>query len=114
LNVTYFVEGSGQKIGDQILLNVQLIDANYDKHLWAEQYNKEVKDIFKLQMEVAKNIADKIEVIITPEEEKQIAKTPTDNLVAYDYFLKGIFHQAYCTKQTKSTIQSIGFRNCGS
>ena len=90
LNVNYFVEGSGQKIGDQILLNVQLIEAPSDKHLWSEQYNREAKDIFKLQMEVAKNIADKIQAIITPEEEERINKVPTDDLVAYDYFLKGL------------------------
>jgi len=90
LNVMYFVEGSGQKIGDQILLNVQLIEATSDKHLWSEQYTREAKDIFQLQMEVAKNIATQIEVIITPEEEERIDKAPTDNLVAYDYFLKGL------------------------
>lgn len=90
LKVNYFVEGSGQKIGDQILLNVQLIEAPSDKHLWSEQYNREAKDIFKLQMEVAKNIADKIQAIITPEEEERINKVPTDDLVAYDYFLKGL------------------------
>ncbi len=90
LNVKYFIEGSGQKLGDQILLNIQLIDASSDQHLWSEQYNRQTKDIFKLQMEVAKNIADKIEVIITPEEEDRIKKVPTDNLVAYDYFLKGL------------------------
>jgi len=90
LNVNYFIEGSGQKIGDQILLNIQLIEASSDKHLWSEQYNREAKDIFKLQMEVAKNIADKIEAIITPEEEERINKIPTENLVAYDYFLKGL------------------------
>ncbi len=90
LNVNYLVEGSGQKIGDQILLNVQLIEASSDKHLWAKQYNRKVKDIFKLQMEVAKSIADEIQVIITPAEEERINKIPTDDLVAYDYFLKGL------------------------
>jgi TolB-like protein len=90
LNVNYFVEGSGQKIGDKILLNIQLIEASSDKHLLSEQYNREAKDIFKLQMEVAKNIADKIQAIITPEEEERINKVPTDDLVAYDYFLKGL------------------------
>ena len=90
LNVNYFVEGSGQKIGDQILLNIQLIDASTDKHLWAEQYKRNTEDIFELQQEVAKNIADKIEVIITPEEAARIDKNPTSNLVAYDYFLKGL------------------------
>lgn len=90
LNVNYFVEGSGQKIGDQILLNIQLIEAHDDKHLWAEQYNREAKGIFKLQMEVAKKIADEIEAIITPEEEERINKIPTDNLIAYDDYLKGV------------------------
>jgi len=90
LNVNYFVEGSGQKIGDQILLNIQLIEAPSDKHLWAEQYNREAKDVFNLQNEVAKKIADEIQVIITPEEEERINKVPTDDLVAYDYFLKGL------------------------
>ncbi len=89
LNVNYLIEGSGQKIGDQILLNIQLIEAQSDQHLWSEQYNREVKDIFSLQSEVAKNIAGKIEAIITPEEAERIDKVPTENLVAYDYFLKG-------------------------
>ena len=89
LNVRYFVEGSGQKIGDQILLHVQLIDASNDKHLWAKEYKREAKDIFQLQTEVAKNIASGIEAVITPEEENRINKAPTDNLVAYDLFLQG-------------------------
>ena len=90
LNVSYFVEGSGQKIGDQILLNIQLIQANDDKHLWSEQYDRKAKDIFNLQKEVAKKIASSVEAIITPEEEKLIDKIPTDNLEAYDKFLKGV------------------------
>ncbi len=88
LNVSYFVEGSGQKIGDEILLNIQLIEASTDKHLWSQQYKREATDIFDLQQEVAKNIAGKIEAIITPEEAERINKKPTDNLEAYDYFLK--------------------------
>lgn len=96
LNVSYFVEGSGQKIGDQIQLTVQLIEAPTDKHLWAKQYSKNTKDIFTLQKDVAKNIAGEIKAIITPEEEEQINKVPTDNLIAYDYFLKGMdfFHRS--------------------
>ncbi|MBL0739983.1 helix-turn-helix domain-containing protein [Chryseolinea lacunae] len=89
LNVKYFVEGSGQKIGDRIVLNIQLIDGETDKHLWSNQYRREAKDIFELQQEIAKNISQEIEVIITPEEERRIEKKPTDDLVAYDYFLKG-------------------------
>lgn len=90
LNVSYIVEGSGQKIGNKILLNIQLIEASTDKHLWAEQYEREAKDIFELQKEVAKNIAAKIEVIITPEETEQINKILTKDLLAYDNFLKGL------------------------
>ena len=90
LNANYLVEGSGQKIGDQILLHVQLIEASTDKHLWAERYKRETGDIFGLQMEIAKSIAAEIEAIITPEEAAQIEKVPTDNLVAYDYFLQGL------------------------
>ena len=68
----------------QVLLNIQLIEAQSDKHLWHKQYTREVKDIFALQMEVATKIADEIEVIVTPEEEERINKAPTDDLVAYD------------------------------
>jgi len=71
-------------------LNIQLIEAKGDNHIWAAQYNREAKDIFQLQNEVAKNIANQIKAIITPQEEERINKIPTDNLLAYDYFLKGL------------------------
>ncbi len=90
LNVQYFVEGSGQKIGSKILLNIQLIDAQSDKHLWSEQYNRETKDVFQLQTEVAKIIADAIEATVTPTELAQLDKKPTENLLAYDYFLQAL------------------------
>ncbi len=90
LQVNYFVEGSGQKVGDQILLSIQLIDGRNDKHIWSKQYSESVKDIFKLQAEVAKNIASEIQVIISPEVQQNIEKIPTDNPVAYDYYLKGL------------------------
>lgn len=89
LGVNYFVEGSGQKMGDRILLNIQLIEASTDRHLWANQYRRDTKDIFELQQEIAKNIANEIQVLITPEEKARIEKIPTDNLVAYDFYLKG-------------------------
>ncbi len=89
LNVMYFVEGSGQKMGDQIVLNVQLIDGPNDKHLWAKQYRRETKDIFALQQEIAKDVAEEIQAIITPEEAERLGKIPTENMEAYDYFLKG-------------------------
>jgi TolB-like protein/class 3 adenylate cyclase/Tfp pilus assembly protein PilF len=88
LNVRYLIEGSGQKIDDQIQLNIQLIDAPDDAHLWAQQYNREVTNIFSLQSEISKKIAEEIEVIITPSVDAQISKTPTDNLQAFDTYLQ--------------------------
>ena len=90
LNVSYFVEGSGQKIGNEILLNIQLIKASGDRHIWSEQYKRKAEDIFDLQSEVAKKIADEIEAIITPEEKRRIETPQTANHEAYDYFLKGL------------------------
>lgn len=90
LNVNYFVEGSGQKIGNQIKLSVQLIDGNLDKHLWSEQYNKELADIFSIQNEVATHIANKVEAIITPEEAERINTIPTKNLEAHKNLLKAL------------------------
>lgn len=97
LNVVYFIEGSGQKIGDQIVLNIQLIDGHNDNHLWAKQYRRETKDIFALQQEIAKDVAEEIQAIITPEEVEQLEKIPTKNMEAYDYFLKGRQFLSYRT-----------------
>nr|WP_297788798.1 helix-turn-helix domain-containing protein [uncultured Allomuricauda sp.] len=88
LDVNYIVEGSGQKVDDQVLLNIQLIDAVTDTRVWGEQYTHQVVDIFALQNEVAKKIADAIEAKVTASELEQIDKKPTDNLVAYDYYLQ--------------------------
>ncbi|MBT1685983.1 helix-turn-helix domain-containing protein [Dawidia soli] len=89
LDVNYFIEGSGQKIGDRILLNIQLIEGTTDRHLWSRRYEREAKDIFALQQEIAHNIAEEIEAIITPEEVKQIEKIPTDDLEAYNEYMEG-------------------------
>lgn len=89
LQVNYFIEGSGQKIGDQILLNIQLIEGPTDRHLWSKQYRRQARDIFALQQEIAKNVAAEIQAVITPEEQQRIEKIPTENLEAYDHFLKG-------------------------
>lgn len=80
LGVSYFVEGSVQKIGNRILLNVQLIDGINDKHVWAEQYNRELTDIFDIQREVASKIASRIEAKITPLEQKRIDEIPTNDM----------------------------------
>lgn len=90
LNVSYLVEGSGQRVKNQVLLNIQLIEASSDQPIWAEQYSREVDDIFTLQNEVAQKIAAAIEAVVTPAELEQIEKRPTENLVAYDYYLQAL------------------------
>lgn len=90
LNVNYLVEGSGQRIGEEVLLNIQLIEASSDRPVWVAQYSREVGDVFTLQNEVAKKIATSIKAVVTPEELKQIEKIPTENLVAYDYYLQAL------------------------
>ncbi|MEL6538830.1 MAG: AraC family transcriptional regulator, partial [Bacteroidota bacterium] len=94
LHVAYLVEGSGQRVGNQVLLNVQLIDAAGDRPVWTQQYSRQVTDIFDLQNEVARQITQAIEAVVTPSELQQIEKKPTENLVAYDYFLQALepFH----------------------
>jgi len=105
LNVSYIVEGSGQKIGDDVLLNIQLIEAANDKHIWAEQYSRKVSDIFTLQNEVAQKITDAIQVIVTPAELEQIEKKPTNNLQAYDYYLQAL--DPYYSRSPEGLEKSI-------
>lgn len=94
LNVSYFVTGSGQRLGDRVLLNIRLIEAATDRQIWAEQYSRQVGDIFALQNEIARKITDAIKVFVTPAELELIAKRPTESLEAYDYYLQALdgFH----------------------
>lgn len=90
LKVNYLVEGSGQKIGNEVLLNIQLIDARTDSPIWTEQYKYKLTDIFTLQNTVAKKISVAIKANVTPEEMLLIDKRPTENLLAYDNYLKAL------------------------
>ncbi len=90
LEVSYVVEGSGQRLGDQILLNISLIDAQNDRQIWSQRYQRELDDIFELQKEVATSIAQATQAIITADERARIEQTPTENTIAYDYYLQGL------------------------
>lgn len=99
LNVKYLIEGSGQRVDNQVLLNIQLIDASNDTPVWTEQYNHKSEDIFSIQNEVAKKITEAIKATVTLAELQQIDKKPTENLLAYDYYLKGIESLQIDTKE---------------
>lgn len=90
LDVSYLLEGSGQKIGDQILLTIQLIEGKKDDHLWSKQYRKTTKNIFSLQSEVAADVAREIEIILTPEEQRLINKPITTDPEAFNLYMKGV------------------------
>lgn len=92
LGVNYIVEGSGQKFGNSYRMRVQLIAARKEKHIWAESYQLEIKgaqDIFSTQSDIAKAIVSALKTSITPEEKRLIEKKPTNNLLAYDLYLRG-------------------------
>ena len=88
LGVRYVLEGSVRKAGSRLRITAQLIDATSDHHLWAERYDRDIEDIFAVQDEVARHVAGALAVALTPGEQKQLAHTPTNNLVAYDLYLR--------------------------
>jgi len=91
LGVAAYLEGSVQKVENKVRITAQLIDANTQKHIWAESYVRELKDIFSLQSEVAQQIAEQLHVKLTEEEKSRINKKPTDNFEAYKFYRKGRF-----------------------
>jgi TolB-like protein len=103
LGVAHIVEGSVQKSGDAVRVNVQLIKAANDSHLWADTYDRRLTDIFSVESEVAKAIADQLRAKLTGQEEQVIAAKPTDNSEAYDAYLRGL---AYSLK-TGSTANAL-------
>ncbi len=90
LGVAYILEGSVQKSGDAVRVNVQLIKATNDSHLWADTFDRKLTDIFSVESEVAKAIADQLQAKLTGQEEEVIAAKPTDNVEAYDAYLRGL------------------------
>ena len=92
LDVAAVVEGEVQRAGDRIRINAQLIDASSDEHLWTEQYNRELTDVFAIQSDVAQQIARALRATLTPAEAGRIEAKPTENLEAYESYLMGRSH----------------------
>jgi serine/threonine protein kinase/tetratricopeptide (TPR) repeat protein len=99
LGVAHLLEGSVQKSGDAVRVNVQLIKAANDSHLWADTFDRKLTDIFLVESEVARAIADQLQAKLSGREEGTITAKPTDNPEAYDAYLRGL---AY-TLKTKNT-----------
>ena len=105
LGVAHILEGSVQKSGDAVRVNVQLIKAANDSHLWADTYDRRLTDLFSVESEVAKAIADRLRAKLTGQEEQVIAAKPTDNPEAYDAYLRGL---AYTLKAGNISANNLG------
>jgi len=104
LGVAHILEGSVQKSGDSVRVNVQLIKAANDSHLWADTFDRKLTDIFSVESDVAKAIADQLRIKLTGQEEQVIAAKPTDNTEAYDAYLRGL---AYSLKPGNTTANPL-------
>src|SRR5450432_4267144 len=105
LGVAHILEGSVQRSGDAVRVNVQLIKAANDSHLWAETFDRKLTDIFLVESDVAKAIADQLRAHLSGREEKDIAAKPTDNPEAYTAYLRGL---AYKLKSGNTSANSLG------
>ena len=104
LGVAHILEGRVQKSGDAVRVNVQLIKAANDSHLWADTYDRRLTDIFSVESEVAKAIADQLRAKLTGQEEQVIAAKPTDDPEAYDAYLRGL---AYTLKTLQTSSDAL-------
>ena len=89
LRVNYIMEGSVRKYGDKIRISCQLIKASDGFHVWADSYDRQIEDLFAIQADVAKSVAQALKVVLVPAELERIEKRPTQNVQAYNYYLQG-------------------------
>jgi TolB-like protein/lipopolysaccharide biosynthesis regulator YciM len=103
LNVDAVIVGSVLRSGDRVRISAQLIHAASDQHLWAESYERDMRDILALQSEVARRIAQEIRIKLTPEQQARLANVRPVNPEAYDYYLRGKFHSGRTNKLDNET-----------
>ncbi|MGD0404286.1 MAG: protein kinase [Candidatus Acidiferrales bacterium] len=89
LGAAYVLEGSIRRAGNRVRITAQLVEASTRHSVWAERYDRQLEDVFAIQEEIARSIAQALRITLTPQEEKIIARKPTENSLAYDFFLRG-------------------------
>jgi TolB-like protein/class 3 adenylate cyclase/cytochrome c-type biogenesis protein CcmH/NrfG len=102
LGVGMVLEGSVRRARDRVRITAQLIDAGTDRHLWAENYDRDLDDIFAIQSDVAQRIVETLKVQLTPREKARIAERPTEDVQAYEWYLKG---RHYLSRRTAPTLR---------
>jgi adenylate cyclase len=102
LEVDFVLEGSVRKAGSRVRVTGQLIDGKTGGHMWADRYDRDLTDIFAIQDEITHSIVEQLKVKLLPQEKKNIAQTPTDNVEAYTYYLRG---RQFMQRHSKSNYQ---------
>jgi TolB-like protein/class 3 adenylate cyclase/Flp pilus assembly protein TadD len=111
LGVANLVEGTVQRAADKVRVNVQLIDARADSHLWAKTYDRDIKDVFAVESEVSQEIADVLQAKLSPHEANTLAAAPTNDPEAYDFFLRGEYEEreALASRKLETFEKAAGF-----
>jgi serine/threonine protein kinase/Tfp pilus assembly protein PilF len=102
LNASHVLGGSLRRSGNRLRINAQLVDTHTDFPIWSERYDREMADIFELQDEIARKIAEALRITLSPQEEEELAAKPTDNLQAYDLYLRG---RSYARRLTRQDLE---------
>jgi non-specific serine/threonine protein kinase len=102
LGAAYVLAGSLRRAGNRLRISAQLVDTHTDFPLWIERYDREMQDVFEVQDEIARKIAGALRLTLSPREEKAIAARPTENLQAYDFFLRG---RSYARRRTRQDLE---------
>ncbi len=102
IGAAYVLGGSLRRSGSRLRINAQLVDTHTDFQLWSERYDREMQDVFEVQDEIARAIAESLRVTLSPQEQAALASRPTDNLQAYDLFLRG---KSYARRLTRQDLE---------
>jgi adenylate cyclase len=107
LGVRYVLEGSVQKLSNQVRINAQLIDANTDHHIWAERFDRDLKDLFAVQNEIVQTIVATLAIKVEKAERERAMRKDTDSLAAYDYLLRGREHYNQRTRSANVKAKEL-------
>jgi len=98
LGASYVMEGSIRRAANRVRITVQLVEASTRHSVWAERYDRQLEDVFAIQEEIARSIAQALRITLTPQEQREIARKPTENSQAYDYYLRGRGYARRCSR----------------
>ena len=102
LRASYVLTGTLRRAGNRLRITTQLVDTQTDFPLWSERYDREMKDVFEMQDEIARKIAEALRITLSPQELEDLASKPTENLQAYDLYLRG---KRYARRQTRQDLE---------